>query len=79
MLHNLGVLNPDGLAVDWIGQNLYWCDKGLDVIEVSKLNGSYRKKLVTENLDEPRAIVVAPSDGWDILKSYQFFIELKIP
>ncbi len=63
VLHSLGVLNPDGLAVDWIGRNLYWCDKGLDVIEVSKLNGSYRKQLITKDLDEPRAIVVEPRAG----------------
>ena len=30
----LSLQNPDGLAVDWIGRNLYWCDKGTDTIEV---------------------------------------------
>ena len=38
-LHSATLQNPDGLAVDWIGRNLYWCDKKTDTIEVSKLNG----------------------------------------
>ncbi|XP_071495091.1 low-density lipoprotein receptor-related protein 1-like [Diadema antillarum] len=63
VLHDLGVLNPDGLAVDWVGRNLYWCDKGLNVIEVSRLDGRYRKTLLKENLDEPRAIAVEPGRG----------------
>uniref|UniRef100_A0A663N6G7 Prolow-density lipoprotein receptor-related protein 1 n=1 Tax=Athene cunicularia TaxID=194338 RepID=A0A663N6G7_ATHCN len=51
-------VNPDGLAVDWVGGNLYWCDKGRDTIEVSKLNGAYRTVLVNSGLREPRALVV---------------------
>jgi low density lipoprotein receptor-related protein 5/6 len=54
---------PDGIAVDWIGRNLYWCDSGTDRIEVSHLNGSSRRVLISENLDEPRAIVVDPGEG----------------
>lgn len=37
------VLNPDGIAVDWIARNLYWTDTGPDRIEVAKLNGTSRK------------------------------------
>ena len=54
---------PEGIAVDWIGRNLYWSDSGTDRIEVSHLNGTSRRVLVSENLDEPRAIVVDPGEG----------------
>ncbi|CAJ0919748.1 unnamed protein product [Ranitomeya imitator] len=57
VLHRTGLSNPDGLAVDWVGGNLYWCDKGRDTIEVSKLNGAYRTVLVNSGLREPRALV----------------------
>uniref|UniRef100_A0A8B9N6U5 LDL receptor related protein 1 n=1 Tax=Accipiter nisus TaxID=211598 RepID=A0A8B9N6U5_9AVES len=56
-------VNPDGLAVDWVGGNLYWCDKGRDTIEVSKLNGAYRTVLVNSGLREPRALVVDVQNG----------------
>ena len=54
---------PEGIAVDWIGRNLYWSDTGTDRIEVCHLNGSSRRVLVSENLDEPRAVVVDPGEG----------------
>lgn len=58
VLHRTLLSNPDGLAVDWVGGNLYWCDKGRDTIEVSKLNGAYRTVLVNSGLKEPRAVAV---------------------
>lgn len=63
VLHRTGLSNPDGLAVDWVGGNLYWCDKGRDTIEVSKLNGAYRTVLVNSGLREPRALVVDVQNG----------------
>jgi hypothetical protein len=36
---------------------------GRDVIEVSSLDGSNRKSLITEDLDEPRAIALYPLKG----------------
>lgn len=59
-LHHTMLKNPDGLAVDWVGHNLYWCDKGLDTIEVSKLDGRYRRVLINKNLREPRGIALDP-------------------
>ncbi|XP_043939564.1 prolow-density lipoprotein receptor-related protein 1 [Protopterus annectens] len=64
VLHRTGLSNPDGLAVDWIGGNLYWCDKGRDTIEVSKLNGAYRTVLVNSGLREPRALAVDVRNGY---------------
>jgi len=57
------IQTPDGLAFDWIHQNLYWTDTGKNCIEVLSLqNTAWRKVLISENLDEPRAIVVDPRD-----------------
>ncbi|KAF7208497.1 transcript variant X2 [Nothobranchius furzeri] len=64
VLHRTLLSNPDGLAVDWVGGNLYWCDKGRDTIEVSKLNGAYRTVLVNNGLKEPRAIAVDVRYGY---------------
>ena len=55
--------NPDGIAVDWVARNVYWTDTGTDRIEVARLNGTSRKVLISENLDEPRAIVLDPMGG----------------
>ena len=55
--------NPDGIAVDWVARNLYWCDKTTDTIEVSKLHGAYRKVLVRQGLQEPRGLEVFPAKG----------------
>ena len=60
---NADVIHPDGLAVDWVARNLYWTDTGTDRIEVSRLNGSSRKTLISKDLDEPRAITLYPSHG----------------
>ncbi|XP_069107317.1 prolow-density lipoprotein receptor-related protein 1-like [Argopecten irradians] len=64
VVHNTTVRNPDGLAVDWVGGNLYWCDKTTDTVEVSKLDGKYRKVLIREGLEEPRALEVFPAKGF---------------
>ncbi|KAJ6647666.1 Prolow-density lipoprotein receptor-related protein 1, partial [Pseudolycoriella hygida] len=63
-IHNTMLKNPDGLSVDWVAKNLYWCDKGLDTIEVSRLDGKFRKILIKENLQEPRAIALNPFDKY---------------
>jgi len=60
---NVEIDSPDGLAVDWVGRNLYWTDKGTDRIEMSRLNGSLRHTLISEGLQEPRAIVLDPFEG----------------
>jgi len=57
------VMNPDGVAIDWISRNLFWTDTGTDRIEVSRLDGTSRRVIVSSGLDEPRAIKVDPMKG----------------
>jgi low density lipoprotein receptor-related protein 5/6 len=58
------ISQPDGVAVDWIGRNIFWIDTGNDRIEVSRLDGSSRKILISRDLDEPRDIALDPINGW---------------
>lgn len=60
---NESLINPDGIAVDWIARNLYWTDQGTKRIEVSRLNGTSRLVLVVDDLEKPRAITLDPVTG----------------
>ena len=55
----------EGLSIDWVHRSIYWTDAVSDSIEMSYLNGSSRKVIVSDDLDEPRAIVVDPGERYD--------------
>ncbi|XP_033100199.1 sortilin-related receptor-like [Anneissia japonica] len=52
----------EGLAYDWIGENLYFMDSGTKAVEVCRKDGSFRRVLFT-NTDQPRGIVLDPNRG----------------
>lgn len=58
-----GLASPDGLACDWLGRKLYWTDSETNRIEVAELDGTLRKVLFWEDLDQPRAIALDPERG----------------
>lgn len=55
-----GVTVTESIAVDWVGRNLYWTDFVLETIEVSKMDGSHRTVLISENVTNPRGLVLDP-------------------
>uniref|UniRef100_A0A8D1P075 EGF-like domain-containing protein n=1 Tax=Sus scrofa TaxID=9823 RepID=A0A8D1P075_PIG len=59
-----GLVSPDGLACDWVGKKLYWTDSETNRIEVANLNGTSRKVLFWQDLDQPRAIALDPAHGY---------------
>ncbi|GFY71990.1 low-density lipoprotein receptor [Trichonephila inaurata madagascariensis] len=62
VFENVGTV--DGIAVDWIYDHIYWTDNVRNKIEVTDNTGKIRKTIVSKDLEEPRAIVVDPLDGW---------------
>uniref|UniRef100_A0A2K5KTH0 LDL receptor related protein 1B n=1 Tax=Cercocebus atys TaxID=9531 RepID=A0A2K5KTH0_CERAT len=59
--------NVEGIAVDWIGNNLYWTNDGhrktINVARLEKASQS-RKTLLEGEMSHPRGIVVDPINGW---------------
>jgi low density lipoprotein receptor-related protein 5/6 len=59
-----GLVSPDGLSCDWLGDKIYWTDSETNRIEVADLDGSNRKVLFWKDMDQPRAIALDPLNGY---------------
>lgn len=53
-------MEPESIAVDWVARNLYWTDSVMEDIQVSTLDGRYRKVLLNKNVTSPRGLVLDP-------------------
>ena len=64
-----GVVGLEGLAVDWIGENLYWIVSDWDQIEVCDLGsgggggGVNRRTVVSGGMESPRSLALDPRAG----------------
>ena len=58
VLHNTGLVWPNGLTIDYATQTLYWVDAQLDRIETSTASGTGRRILSTTNIYHPFGIDV---------------------
>lgn len=62
-----GLPTAEGLAVDWIGDHIYWVESGLDIIEVADLEGNDRATIISHSavnpMENPRSIALDPRVG----------------
>ena len=67
ILHSVhGAHEPNGLAIDWINDWIYWSSPHFHTISMAKLDGSYQQVIVNESrkLGEPRGVAVDPLKGY---------------
>lgn len=70
------------LALDWMTGLIYWLDQGNAHIEVARINGTHRRRLINATvngitwLDQPRALVLHPKMGF-VLAYRAFFSMLQ--
>ncbi|XP_019616097.1 PREDICTED: deleted in malignant brain tumors 1 protein-like [Branchiostoma belcheri] len=57
-------ITAGGLALDLAGHNIFWTDVGRKTISAARIDGSYQKTLISADLDQPRVIVLQPSNGY---------------
>lgn len=58
-----GLEDPRGVAVDWLGLNVYWVDGTHKVLGVMSFDGLLRRHLISTNMEQPHDIVVDPLSG----------------
>ena len=73
-----GIKSPEGIAIDWVARSLYWTDSENDNIEVIGLDGSSKRILINEGLDEPRALAVDPTRGLAVVFYFLTFYILDL-
>uniref|UniRef100_A0A183BS53 EGF-like domain-containing protein n=1 Tax=Globodera pallida TaxID=36090 RepID=A0A183BS53_GLOPA len=57
----IGLDITEGIAVDWVGRNLYWVDSSLNTIEIGSLQKpGVRAVLLHDDIDQPRGLAVDP-------------------
>lgn len=61
VINSLPTKGIDGIAVDWLGRNIYYTDRNHDAIAVCDMRGRFNRILLKGTpLNDPRAIVLDP-------------------
>ncbi|KAF1770403.1 hypothetical protein GCK72_002221 [Caenorhabditis remanei] len=64
IINSLPTKGIDGIAVDWLGRNIYYTDRNHDAIAVCDMRGRFNRILLKGTpLNDPRAIVLDPIHG----------------
>ena len=55
--------DPEGIAVDWVGNNLYIVETLVGRIDVCDFDGQHRSNILSDGLVNPRGIALDSTKG----------------
>ena len=58
-----GIELLEGMAIDWIGRNVYWADSSTNKIELAHMDKPIRKLVVWKDIESPRCLALDPANG----------------
>ena len=63
-LVNGAISAGDGIAIDWVYDNIYWSNLARQTICVTSLQDGHSTDVIDKDLEKPRSIAVYPAQGW---------------
>ena len=67
---DIGIDMLEGIAVDWIGRNVFWADSSNNRIEVIHMNRLSRKLILCKNIENPRSLALDPEKGLVLMVTF---------
>ena len=59
----ISIVDPEQIAVDWVGNNLYVVETEVSRIEVCTMDGKHRASVVTDGIEKPRGLALDSTQG----------------
>ena len=56
----IGIQNVEGIAIDWVYNNIYFTDQILKTVSVASLNNTALRRVLIRDTLHPRAIALDP-------------------
>ena len=59
-----GIELLEGMAIDWVGRNIYWADSSANRIEIAHMDRPIRRLIVWKDIESPRCLALDPANGY---------------
>ena len=70
-----GLDSCQGLAIDWMGRNIYWTDEGRGAISVARLDDATKRRMLI-SVPHPRSIAIDPKRGFMYWSQWEFVVQV---
>ena len=60
----VAIVDPEQIAVDWIGNNIYVVETEVSRIEVCSMDGRHRASVITDGIERPRGLALDSTKGY---------------